>query len=370
MPISLGVFLSTLTTTSYVFDKDEIDSDLDHWTAYVKTNDSKVPIRCTKCGIVGTPTIKNFLRNSKTTCFCSGKARWGTRHGFERCVCLLDEQGHKLIAPFDSVENWTTMKIGAVSKLNTQCTRCLHVSSTSMPNSLATGHMPACWCNGGAESKDPEFKSKLCTMIKERSLAFVEQPAWQVLGVDVELDMKCTKCGVRKKTLLKSLLKRGVSFACACVNKTEGVVARWLQELVDGLPDNVSCVFQYRNPWRKHTTFDFAVLVNQAPILLIEVDGQQHFEFVHHISHTHENFERQMENDFCKECDAVENNTPLVRLYQADIWEERVPWRDAVKSVILEAVAGKLKCAVYRQDCKWYDTKMYVDRRVGTIVAL
>ena len=105
-------------------------------------------------------------------------------------------------------------------------------------------------------------------------------------------------------------------------------------------------------------------------ILLIEVDGRQHFES----AYGSKGLQSVQENDLDKEQFAVQQGIPLLRLYQPSIYQESIgrggfDWKPYVKNMMIQAIEMKTTATVYRQPGEVaYRSGEYRDLRIGTSV--
>jgi very-short-patch-repair endonuclease len=102
-----------------------------------------------------------------------------------------------------------------------------------------------------------------------------------------------------------------------CVNKTELKVIDYLKEI------NVNFTRQYKiGIVRKFYDFYFP-----DHKLIIEVDGPQHFQQVSNWG----NPEETLENDIKKMKTALVNGISVIRIYQPDIWSDKIDWKKFIK---------------------------------------
>lgn len=111
----------------------------------------------------------------------------------------------------------------------------------------------------------------------------------------------------------KTCLGRGCP---TCKNKTERKVADFLKEI------NVKFKKEFKIDSNKR--YDFYL---QDFNLIIEIDGEQHFRQVRNWK-CHE---KTIENDIKKMKTAIENGYSILRIYQPDIWKEKIDWKKYIK---------------------------------------
>ena len=114
--------------------------------------------------------------------------------------------------------------------------------------------------------------------------------------------------------------------------------------------------------------YDVAICRGETIILLIEVDGEQHFR-AGRFGSSDAKFERTMMNDLQKEVDAVRLGIPLARMHQDDVWTGKFDWKPWLTKLISEAVGGSIEVGIHRQPNQLaYTSGEYALRRVGSIV--
>jgi very-short-patch-repair endonuclease len=101
-----------------------------------------------------------------------------------------------------------------------------------------------------------------------------------------------------------------------CKNKTERKVADFLKEI------NIKFKKEFKIDSNKRYDFylpDFN--------LIIEIDGNQHFKQISNWNR----YEHTIENDIQKMKIAIENGYSILRIYQPDIWKEKIDWKKYIK---------------------------------------
>jgi very-short-patch-repair endonuclease len=100
-----------------------------------------------------------------------------------------------------------------------------------------------------------------------------------------------------------------------CKNKTERKVADFLKE------NDVKFKKEFKIDSNKR--YDFCLPDFN---LIIEIDGEQHFRQVRNWK----SCEYTIENDIKKMKTAIENDYSILRIYQPDIWEEKIDWKKII----------------------------------------
>ena len=110
--------------------------------------------------------------------------------------------------------------------------------------------------------------------------------------------------------------------------------------------------------------YDIAIQTDNRILLVVEVDGRQHFE-------SNKKFEQTQLNDVEKEVAAIDAGVPVLRLFQPDVWNDRFDWKAWLRSQVSLALTKQLIVGVHRQPgCTMYSSDRYVERRVATSVAV
>jgi very-short-patch-repair endonuclease len=100
-----------------------------------------------------------------------------------------------------------------------------------------------------------------------------------------------------------------------CVNKSERKVSEYLKEI------NIEYKKEFKINSKKR--YDFFI---PEFYLIIEVDGDQHFRQVRNWG----NFEHTIDNDIQKMEVALENGYSILRIYQPDIWLDKIDWKKCI----------------------------------------
>lgn len=109
-----------------------------------------------------------------------------------------------------------------------------------------------------------------------------------------------------------------------CKNKTEEKLYNWLKETYTNIETQV------KFDWCKnikHLPFDF--LLKDLKII-IELDGEQHFK---QVGKWHPP-EVTQKTDFYKMTQAIKNGYSIVRIYQPDVFNDTIDWKDDIKEHI------------------------------------
>ena len=114
------------------------------------------------------------------------------------------------------------------------------------------------------------------------------------------------------------------SWCSFCIKKTEVKLFDWLKVTYN----QFDIIKQPKFDWCKNKTYlPFDFLIENLKIL-IELDGQQHFEDVKHFkSSAKENQERDKYKQQC----AISNGYTLIRLLQKDVWNDINNWKEKLQ---------------------------------------
>jgi hypothetical protein len=200
----------------------------------------------------------------------------------------------------------------------------------------------------------------------------LKRPDWFLANVKNEHDtvpVVCSDCNcIVSSTSISNLMQRQ-SVGCDCRWKTQRMIRDWVSKHVGNLHPDMNVIFELKSAQRIQSknaggrlAYDIALQQDQRIVLIIEIDGRQHFDVF-------ANFEATKVNDLAKEIAAVEDGIPLLRLSQPDVWRKKFAWENWLERMINLASTSRLSTAVYRQPgCISYSALSYVDRRRGTIV--
>lgn len=115
-----------------------------------------------------------------------------------------------------------------------------------------------------------------------------------------------------------------------CINKTEAKIYNTLKHLFS----NDSIFYQFKADWcknlktNKYYIFDFLLKDYK---LIIECDGRQHFEIVDRFKN---NITLSQQIDTYKQNRALVEGYSVLRLYQPDVWNDKIDWKQAILDTI------------------------------------
>ena len=126
---------------------------------------------------------------------------------------------------------------------------------------------------------------------------------------DGTIDYLCQcDCG-NKKIINGYSLRSGTTKSCGCINYSIG--EQYIKDIL--ISNNIDFKKEYKFEDFKQYRYDFAILINNKVVRLIEFDGKQHYEPVKLWDKTIEFSERQKRDQEKNEY-AKSHNIPLVRI--------------------------------------------------------
>lgn len=191
-------------------------------------------------------------------------------------------------------------------KCSCKCGKILDVRKRS----LLTGHTKSCGSSKCIERKNFYYKdlknNRYGKLVAEK---YLRNSKWLC---------KCD-CG-NEKIVLSSNLVKGLTKSCGCiVSQGEESVKNWLLE------NKINFIQQYTFDdcyYKRKLKFDFAIFNNNKLIMLIEFDGEQHFNPARYYKEEEKNIKNleiikkrdQIKNQYC-----IANNIKLLRINYLEI---------------------------------------------------
>ena len=122
-----------------------------------------------------------------------------------------------------------------------------------------------------------------------------------------------------------------------CVNKTEGILFEFLIKNKSNL-EIKKIIQQYNAPWYKENyKYDFYIELANGKKIIIECDGDQHYEFIPHFhNNCRENFESQKKRDIIKMNYALQQDISLIRISQIEVYKNKINWKKEITDAINE----------------------------------
>lgn len=331
---------------------------------------SVLPVTCTRCGFSpNNCTIDKFMLRRSAECWCNNQAKWCTAQGVERLHALMSK------SRFVFVEAPLAHSLSCDTELSIACSVCHHQPKSCLLRHFKDTLSAACWCNGRAPYASSEGHKRVLKILTQHHM----QPSkelicydWFVKNVNSEhsvIPVQCIRCAtICTSTTISNMLKRK-SVGCDCKWKTEKRVKDWVHEHVRLRWVGCEVIGQLTLQSKKRKRgspmkYDIAIQSGNRVLLVIEIDGRQHFE-------EDARFLQTQLNDVHKEIEAVTAGIPMLRLFQPDVWNDRFDWKLWLTTMIDAAVSRQLTVAVHRQlHCLKYSEGAYAERRIGTVVVV
>jgi hypothetical protein len=335
---------------------------------------STLQLRCTVCTFCPDhATVDKFMRRRSAACWCNNQAKWSTDQGVERLKQLIADSRFEL----RPLVEWNTLqlKLCSETKLPLVCAICKYEPPECLLRHFKETHTAACWCNGQALYASAEGHTRVLSVVAAAGLQPSEDLCrleWYLANVHGEHDtvpVICPDCNsVVTSTSISNLTQRQ-SAGCDCRWKTQRMIRDWVAEHISRLYPEIDVVFELKAAERIQSkgaggrmAYDVALQEGPTTILILEIDGRQHFDPM-------SEWEATQVNDVSKEIAAVEDGTPMLRLSQVDVWRKKFEWQAWLEKMIRLAVSKQLAATVHRQPgCVSYTSGQYVARRRGSVV--
>lgn len=346
--------------------------DFKWWSS--KNCKSKMPLKCTVCGFFPeNATVDKFMQRRSAACWCNNQANWSSTQGIERLNRILESSRFRLLDGTDLQE--LERNLCSNTKLPLVCSVCDFRPGDCMLRHFKDTRTAACWCNGQASYSSASGHEQVlqavltCGLKPSSELESLEWYTANIKGEHDKIPVLCPTCNsISRSTSISNFMRRK-SVACDCRWKTQSMVREWLEDHVSALFPTTRVVSELKAPDRIQSqaaggrlAYDIVLQKNNKPILIIEVDGRQHFENNSH-------WEQTKVNDLHKEVAAIEDGIPMIRLYQPTVWRGKFDWRSWLVPMVARAVLQTLEVIVHRHpNCMAYLSESYVCRRKHTIV--
>ena len=124
-------------------------------------------------------------------------------------------------------------------------------------------------------------------------------------------------------------------------NKTERIIFDFLLNNKSNI-EIKKIKLQYKPDWSKnpdtgrHLPYDFYIELSNGKKIIIECDGIQHYEENSHFHRNGWTLEKQQDRDIFKMNKANENDVSIIRVYQPDVWYDRINWEKEITDAINE----------------------------------
>jgi hypothetical protein len=333
----------------------------------VSKGKTKLKLECKRCDgeAVYNPMIFTFVASKGMSKKCSG-ACWGSWKSDARLEKLALKVRNSRFELTESVGSLKSRIVNQKTKLMLKCTVC---DSISVSCTIADF-----WTNGSAEcscSRSPAWCSdagmqRLQELIESSRFALTVDLQFlraEVVkhGCNTLLPLRCTDCGATSDNCAIDQFRVYKSAKCNCTApQTESRVRKWCEEAHKG---TVGVFGQLRAP-DCGLPMDIVITCMKTGnwILVIEVDGDQHFMRSMALSGN------TAKNDLIKEKAVLGSGVPVVRLHQPTVWYnidivKTFDWRSFLAKHIDDAIAGLLAVKVHHPGCKVYTEGLYAELR-------
>lgn len=261
-------------------------------------NKTKLKYRC-KCGNISEITFSNF-KDKNARCRKCGKCE---KYTYQEVLEIFNNRNCTLLS-----EEYNHI----YEKLNYQC-QCGNITNTTFRQFLRNIGCMKCT---GSEKLTYEYVKN-----------FFEKQDYILLSTEyintmTKLDFICNNGHVNKIEFMS--FRKG--HRCSkCTFKTERKVYEFLKSKYNNVISQVK--FEWCKKTR-HLPFDFLL---EDYKLIIEVDGGQHF---FQFRKSWKNPEEIQENDKYKMKLAIQHNYSIIRIYQLDIYNNKIDWKELLESNI------------------------------------
>ena len=296
---------------------------------------------------------------------------WPSKLGMVTFMNDCHSGGYELINP-SSEEEWLSRVGGNGAKVDIRCLVCSFETSVLIRN-FHSRKTARCFCTGSVPWNMRESHSHFLNIVSKTEFEpmpeVVDYEQWKQRKVNnhSSVRLRCRKCNVISDKVEINSFVRKRSASCACRHKTQRIVFEFVRSIVQCpssvVNEHVMGTWESGRPMCS----DIAIVVGGTTLLCIEVDGDQHFR-----RHTGFpiDFDALQTRDFLKELKCVEQNIPMVRVVQEDVWESKFDWKSFLKHLVTNAIDQQLAVKVHRQCSSVYSSSSYVSIRVGSVVAI
>lgn len=320
-----------------------IDCALDDlwWKANITGESSIMPVCCDVCGLVTTATIHNFQARGGSSAGCGCGAE---RMSVEVLEKRVSSHGWSIVS---GAQEATTME----STVIISCNKCGFVAPTNCH--YLSSCSPSCICTGSVSWSNTQMRLPFVEIVKSTRFkvpAFADtDDQWikkRIVVRETTLELECGECGHLSNGVFMNFLAYR-SFPCACSRfQTEAIFYAALRKMVaqnSRLKVEIQVRVDYKSGGRGFV--DAVVYSNSVPIVAFELDGEQHFRSVD--SRSPHSFAVQQQRDCNKEKHCRDVNLPLVRFYQPDVFNCRIPWQQMMQDALSSACSSTLNGVTY-----------------------
>jgi hypothetical protein len=318
----------------------ECAMDNSWWKANITGESCLMPVVCTVCEITTNTTIHNFKKRNGAFSSCGCSSQYGS-------IDLVNKRASALNL---SIVECATEGLCSVSKIMVQCNECNFISSTTLQYLKTT--RPSCLCSGRVRWSNVQMRIPFVEIVETTRFKVPEfaltDDNWTKMapeGTDL-IELHCKICGHPGQGIMHQFLSYH-SLSCKCSrHQTEAMMFAVLGELVDkhiGMRWLPHGFVRYGGGGR-YGFVDAMIYLSDAPIMAIELDGEQHFRS---ILQDPDLFLKQQDRDRLKEAYCKLKAIPLIRFYQPDVYYRRIELKKELQLAIEKAVNSKLPPVTY-----------------------
>lgn len=352
--------------------------DTSWWLKNIKSNASILKIRCKTCGFEPETTcLMHYVKAlpaGRAGCFCNNRAGHNSAFAQKKFIELLSSSRLEAVDPVEDYTWWKANVLNNTAQISLKCSDCGYVAVSSIKKVAAANGSMKCLCNGHVLASDNGYRelvlkklfqteSNVTPSHKMLSLAWWKE---NIQSSEDALILMCDRCGAESSstTVHNIMSKDRVTTACNCRFKTQTLVLEWTKQFTkDMFPEltvtneKIFDTLRDKRPLR----YDVCVLDSSGHVvLLIEIDGDQHFK----PWGGNKKFEDLQRHDLMKDKWASTHNIPLIRLVQRSVWNEKFDWKSLIKSTIHDLTQGNVPtCVIYQPGAKEYTTGTFAELR-------
>lgn len=325
---------------------------------------SFLAVSCDECGFQPRSlTVDKFMRTRSGSCWCNGQAPWASDEGLKRLKRIVNSSRFDLMPSF--IEEEFVLNGNCNMHLPLVCSVCSFSPPRCLLRHFKDTATSACFCNGEAPWSSESGRQRLLSecekfgVVPGANLLDAEWFKTNVHGKNSNIPLHCRHCSaLTTTTSIDNFVRRGEA-GCHCSHKTELMVYQFLMS-IDGITfDREVDLKLGKSAKGGAMPYDFVGYVETAPLLIVELDGRQHFEEL-----SNWNNATTLQNDIVKETNAVAAGIPIVRLHQPSVWKGCLPWQDFLTSCVTAAIHRTLEVRVHCQPgCSAYSSGLYARMR-------
>ena len=272
---------------------------------------------------------KKYCKLHKTKNTKGNAPSWCERYcGF---IKIAENREYKLISTKEEWEDGTRND-GVRFKPKMRC------PNNHIVNNTAIGHFVndiGCSICSGNEPWNNRFNEFNEECIERNYTLITTKEEWvkgtNELGHKFKPKMKCNKGHIVDNTRIHNFVNSN-NRCPKCINKTESKVLKFLKKI------NIDHKHQFKPIWCKNKETNnylrFDICIEDIK-LIIEIDGEQHFTSNNKFNNYDEKkLQKQRNTDIYKMKCAEENGYHILRLYQPDVWNDKINWKKKIKKFI------------------------------------